>query len=114
MKVNEPFKACVQCTRLLPVSATSCEHCGTPIVNLQERVVSPGAMDIAATPEPSCTEMLEYARDSADAMLGELKQANATCCSGMASLLLLDMIENATVMAARIRAIIEAAKENQS
>lgn len=59
-------------------------------------------------PPLTCTQFLEHALDSAVAMLSELQEANKLA-GGMAHLLLLDMIENASVMAARIRAILKAA-----
>lgn len=62
-------------------------------------------------PPLTCLDFLSEARDSADAMLAELTEANKTC-SGMASLLLLDMIREASVMCARIRRIISAASSD--
>lgn len=61
-------------------------------------------------PPLTCVQFLEHARDSMDAADGELQAANKLA-SGMASLLLLDMIRETATMAARIRAIISAAKD---
>lgn len=60
-------------------------------------------------PPPTCVQWLEHARDSMDAADAELQGANKLA-SGMASLLLLDMIRETATMCARIRAILSAAK----
>lgn len=62
-------------------------------------------------PPLTCQQHLEHARDAADSMLDELTEANKTC-GGLASLLLLDMVRETSVMASRIRAIIQAASSD--
>lgn len=60
-----------------------------------------------ADTEYTCEQRLEFARDFLDSAVIELQEANQTA-SGLASLLLLDMIEKSCVMSARIRAILNA------
>lgn len=62
---------------------------------------------------PTCIHHLEDARDAMDAVVAELQAANKDrTCGGMASLLLLDMIDKSTTMQSRIRAIMNAASSD--
>lgn len=140
MPTNE-YKRCPKCDRILPDTPV-CPVCSSKQVRLREALkllvsrvydvkgywtenldtamqqaeaelkLDPAApLQLAATPPLTCNQFLEHARDSMDAALGELQEANKTC-GGLASLLLLDMIRETGVMAARIRAILRAASND--
>lgn len=127
-KPKPTFHLCVNadCNRLVPDTADVCQHCqtnqtgrfseGEIVVRVfggkfAHSVLSSALQSIHPdNPQLTCVQFLEHARNSMDAADAELQGANKLA-SGMASLLLFDMIREVCVMAARIRAILAAAKD---
>lgn len=115
IKIEPKAGQCPFCKLLHDPTKTNCNDPQTGEMIRRAGPINPlrlHAVLMAEPPSLTCTQFLEHAKNSMDAALDELIAANKLA-SGLASLLLLDMIENTGVMRARIHRILHELRSDE-